>query len=58
MIRSRSDHGAVLLLDDRFVRKRYGRYLRDSLPPAPVVEGPWEEILPRIGAFYGAHPRE
>jgi ATP-dependent DNA helicase DinG len=56
LIRSRSDRGAVLLLDDRFVRKRYGRYLRDSLPPAPLVEGPWEEVARAVGSFYGARP--
>ena len=39
LIRSRSDRGAVLLLDDRIVAKRYGRYLRDSLPDAPFIKG-------------------
>jgi ATP-dependent DNA helicase DinG len=57
LIRSRSDRGAVLLLDDRFVRKRYGRYLRDSLPPAPLVDGPWEEVARAVGSFYGSRPQ-
>jgi ATP-dependent DNA helicase DinG len=56
LIRARSDRGAVLLLDDRLVRKRYGRYLRDSLPPAPLVEGPWEDVARAVGSFY-ARPR-
>ena len=57
LIRSRTDRGAVLVLDDRLVRKSYGRYLRDSLPPAPLAEGPWERLAPRLGAFYGGGPR-
>ena len=54
LIRSRADRGAVLLLDDRIVRRRYGRYLIESLPPAPLVRGPWEQIAGRVARFYGA----
>jgi ATP-dependent DNA helicase DinG len=53
LIRSRDDHGAVLLLDDRITRKKYGRYLRESLPPAPFVKGPWGEVRGRLREFYG-----
>ncbi|GMR13207.1 MAG: ATP-dependent DNA helicase DinG [Gemmatimonadota bacterium] len=53
LIRHRDDHGAVLLLDDRIVRKRYGRYLRDSLPGAPLVKGPWHEVVVALRRFYG-----
>jgi ATP-dependent DNA helicase DinG len=52
LVRSRSDRGAVLLLDDRIVRKRYGRVLRDSLPDVPLRKGPWEEVLGDIRRFY------
>jgi ATP-dependent DNA helicase DinG len=34
LIRSRTDRGAVVLLDSRIVRKPYGRIFLDSLPPA------------------------
>jgi ATP-dependent DNA helicase DinG len=54
LIRSRSDRGAVLLLDDRIVSKRYGRYLRESLPEAPLVRGPWVEVRRRLASFYGS----
>jgi ATP-dependent DNA helicase DinG len=54
LIRSRSDHGAVLVLDPRLVRKSYGRYLMESLPPAPLVTGPWREVHAALLAFYGA----
>lgn len=56
LIRSREDRGAVLLLDDRILRKRYGRYLRDSLPETSLVKGPWEEVLQRLRRFYREDP--
>jgi hypothetical protein len=46
----------VVLLDDRIVRKRYGRYLRESLPDAPLVKGPWDEVRRRLELFYGEVP--
>jgi len=52
LVRSREDRGAVLILDDRVVRKRYGTYLRDSLPPAPLVKGPWVALETRLRDFY------
>jgi len=52
LIRSRSDRGAVLLLDRRIVSRSYGRYLRDSLPEAPLVKGPWVEVERRVAEFY------
>jgi len=52
LVRSRTDRGAVLLLDDRILRKRYGRYLRDSLPDAPLIKGPWPRVAGRIAEFY------
>ncbi len=60
LIRSRTDRGVVLLLDSRMVSRRYGRYLRDSLPPAPLVKGPWHEVERAVRRFYhepdGARP--
>jgi ATP-dependent DNA helicase DinG len=56
LIRSRADRGAVLILDDRILRKRYGRYLRESLPGAPLVKGPWVEVERRLREFYAAAP--
>ena len=53
LIRSRDDHGVVLVLDGRIVRKSYGRYLLDSLPPAPVVKGPWATVKDAMLRFYG-----
>ena len=53
LIRSRTDRGAVLILDDRIVSKRYGRYLRESLPDAPFVKGAWTDVRRKVAAFYG-----
>jgi ATP-dependent DNA helicase DinG len=52
LIRSLADRGAVLILDDRIVAKRYGRYLRDSLPDAPFIKGAWTDVRRRLQAFY------
>jgi ATP-dependent DNA helicase DinG len=52
LIRTRTDRGAVLVLDDRLVTKRYGRYLRESLPEAPLIKGPWVEVRRRLEDFY------
>ncbi|HAT37553.1 MAG TPA: helicase, partial [Gemmatimonadetes bacterium] len=52
LIRARTDRGVVLILDDRIVRRRYGRYLQDSLPPAPIVREPWPGIEERLRDFF------
>ncbi len=53
LIRSREDHGVVLVLDGRIVKKSYGRYFIDSLPPTPVVKGPWRVVKEAILRHYG-----
>ncbi len=53
LIRSRTDRGAVLILDPRIAQKSYGRYLLESLPPAPVRIGPWREVKEDLLRFYG-----
>jgi ATP-dependent DNA helicase DinG len=45
LIRTRTDVGAVVLLDRRAVTKGYGRSLLAGLPPAPRFVGPWTDIL-------------
>ena len=52
LIRTRTDRGAVLLLDDRLLTRRYGRVIREALPPMPLVRGPWEVVRDRVTAFY------
>ncbi len=52
LIRSRTDRGAVVILDDRLLTKRYGRELVGALPPMPLVRGPWAEVKRSIADFY------
>jgi Rad3-related DNA helicase len=42
-----------VVLDGRIVRKSYGRYFTESLPPAPLVKGPWRVVKDAILAHYG-----
>ena len=52
LVRSRRDRGAVVLLDSRIVKYRYGRYLLESLPAAPLAHGPWRRVEEHLRAFY------
>jgi ATP-dependent DNA helicase DinG len=55
LIRTQEDRGAVLLLDRRILTRRYGSYLRRSLPPAPLVKGTWEEVRRILETFYSGN---
>ncbi|HUH13457.1 MAG TPA: helicase C-terminal domain-containing protein, partial [Longimicrobiales bacterium] len=57
LIRSRADRGAVVLLDGRLLERSYGRYMLDSLPPAPVLAVPWDTALEELARFYGVSTR-
>ncbi|MCI0433288.1 MAG: helicase [Gemmatimonadetes bacterium] len=52
LIRSRSDRGAVVLLDRRAIERGYGRTLMQALPPAPVQTGPWATVRDALRLFY------
>ena len=52
LIRTRTDRGAVLLLDRRILSASYGRQLRAALPPAPLLQGPWGTMREELRAFY------
>lgn len=52
LIRSRTDRGAVVLLDRRVVERPYGRQFLDALPPAPVQVGRWTELRDMLEGFY------
>jgi ATP-dependent DNA helicase DinG len=52
LVRTRTDRGGVVILDTRLLSKGYGRYFLSSLPPAPLVTGPWAELRERMRDFY------
>jgi ATP-dependent DNA helicase DinG len=52
LIRTRDDRGAVLILDDRILTRKYGPYLRQSLPPAPLTKGIWTDLRRGLEEFY------
>jgi ATP-dependent DNA helicase DinG len=54
LIRSKTDRGAVVLLDSRVVRKRYGRVFLDSLPPAHRLIAGRRQIHSALQNFYRA----
>ncbi|MBI4502528.1 MAG: helicase [Gemmatimonadetes bacterium] len=55
LIRSRTDVGAVVLMDHRIVTKTYGRVLLESLPPARQVIGSWAEVRTAVEDFFARH---
>jgi ATP-dependent DNA helicase DinG len=52
LVRSRTDRGAVVMLDRRVLERGYGRYLLEALPPARVHTGPWAQLRERLRHFY------
>jgi ATP-dependent DNA helicase DinG len=52
LIRSRTDRGAVVLLDSRVVRKHYGRIFLDSLPPARRIVGERPAVYAALRQFF------
>jgi ATP-dependent DNA helicase DinG len=57
LVRTRTDHGAIVILDPRLLSKGYGRYFLASLPPAPLVTGPWADVLEHLRTFYADETR-
>ena len=55
LIRSRSDVGAVVLLDRRVVTKRYGSMILEGLPLASRVVGRWAEVRGACEEFFARH---
>ncbi len=52
LIRATTDRGAVVLLDSRVVRKRYGQVFLDSLPPARRLIARSERVFAELRQFY------
>ena len=52
LIRSKTDVGAVVLLDRRVVTKRYGQLILEGLPPASRVVGRWQQVRRACEEFF------
>jgi ATP-dependent DNA helicase DinG len=55
LIRSRSDVGAVVLLDRRVVTKQYGALILAGLPRATRVVGDWADVRGACEEFFARH---
>ncbi|RJP21365.1 MAG: helicase [Candidatus Abyssobacteria bacterium SURF_5] len=58
LIRNRTDHGAVLILDKRVAAKYYGRIFLNSLPPCRVVRGTCDEVFEEFQTLFTMLRRE
>ncbi len=48
LIRSEEDRGAVVVLDTRLIRKKYGQVMRDSLPIQNIATVPSQDLLGHV----------
>jgi ATP-dependent DNA helicase DinG len=55
LIRSKSDVGAVVLLDRRVVTRRYGPMILEGLPPAATAIGSWGDVRRALEDFFAQH---
>ena len=51
LIRRSSDHGAVVILDNRILGRDYGKTFLQVLPPASRFVGPGTQVAGRVGAW-------
>ncbi|MCM1565713.1 MAG: DEAD/DEAH box helicase [Dehalobacter sp.] len=50
LIRTREDKGVVIVLDDRIIKKRYGRYFLQALPITSFYQGSSERVLQKVSS--------
>jgi ATP-dependent DNA helicase DinG len=55
LIRSKTDVGAVILMDRRVVTRRYGSLVLESLPDAARAVGSWEDVRSACEEFFARH---
>ncbi len=54
LLRSKSDRGCILCLDPRIIKKNYGKFFIDSLPPSATCFAPREKVLSAMSHFYAS----
>ncbi len=52
LIRTKFDRGVVLVLDGRVIRRQYGRFFLNSLPPCKKVIAKSREVLKGLDSFF------
>ena len=52
LIRSKSDRGAVLILDSRIINKNYGRVFLKSLPNCNICKETGRSVLMKMEDFF------
>ena len=52
LIRTKTDRGAVLVLDKRIVSKSYGKYFLDSLPKCNKISGLADDLIRELEVFF------
>ncbi|PLY03365.1 MAG: helicase [Desulfuromonas sp.] len=52
LIRNRTDRGVVLILDNRVIKRGYGRMFLNSLPDVPLIAAPTEQTRETIKTFF------
>ena len=55
LIRSSSDFGAIISLDDRIFTKRYGDYFRNSTPIPHVPANSERDLIDQVTRWYASH---
>lgn len=56
LIRSKGDRGVAVVLDSRITSKAYGRMFLNSMPPATIVKGRFDELAPAVGRWLAMQP--
>ncbi|MDE2836200.1 MAG: hypothetical protein OXL97_01635 [Chloroflexota bacterium] len=56
LIRSKGDRGVAVVLDSRITSKFYGRMFLNSMPPATIVKGRFDELAPAVGRWLALQP--
>lgn len=54
LIRRSTDWGAVVVLDNRILNKRYGKVFLESLPQVTLVHGPADTVWEQLDHFFRA----
>ncbi len=54
LIRRKTDHGFILILDKRIIEKYYGKIFLNSLPKCRIVSGTSDDIFCELNEFYSS----